>query len=165
MMLSHGCGPAYASCLPPAQPQHTTEASLSKQSPLRLCQGLRHSLVTVSSSQRTCLMLMQLRELQHLSAGYMLLLLQGNVVTRIDEGLGLVLELPTEPALTPGFVHISNAGDNKIDKLQQVCLHPLAFPAMQYCQHALLFTPLSSHAARSPAASGLSGGATISLLL
>lgn len=42
-------------------------------------------------------------------------------MTRIDEGLGLVLELPTEPAPTPGFVHISNAGDKKVDKLQQVC--------------------------------------------
>ena len=42
------------------------------------------------------------------------------VVRRIDEGLGLLLEVPSEPAPTPGFVHISNAGEAKIDKLQQV---------------------------------------------
>ena len=42
------------------------------------------------------------------------------MVRRIDEGLGLLLEVPSEPAPTPGFVHISNAGEAKIDKLQQV---------------------------------------------
>ncbi|KAL0048743.1 hypothetical protein WJX82_009925 [Trebouxia sp. C0006] len=41
------------------------------------------------------------------------------VVKRIDEGLGLILEVPSEPAVTPGFVHISNVGDTKVDKLQQ----------------------------------------------
>lgn len=46
--------------------------------------------------------------------------MQDLVVTRIDEGIGLVLEVPSEPAATPGFVHISNAGDSKVDKLQQV---------------------------------------------
>ena len=39
---------------------------------------------------------------------------------RIDEGLGLVLEVPSEPTASPGFVHISNIADTKIDKLQQV---------------------------------------------
>ena len=48
------------------------------------------------------------------------MVVQDCLVTRIDEGLGLVLELPTEPAVSAGFVHISNAGDSKIDKLQQV---------------------------------------------
>lgn len=48
------------------------------------------------------------------------MVVQDCLVTRIDEELGLVLELPTEPAVSAGFVHISNAGDSKIDKLQQV---------------------------------------------
>ena len=42
------------------------------------------------------------------------------MVKRIDEGLGLVLELPSEPTVSPGFMHISNIADTKIDKLQQV---------------------------------------------
>ena len=50
---------------------------------------------------------------------------QDLVVTRIDEGIGLVLEVPSEPAATPGFVHISNAGDTKVDKLQQVGSKPV----------------------------------------
>ena len=45
---------------------------------------------------------------------------QDVVVKRIDEGLGLVLEVPSEPAVSPGFVHISNVADAKTDKLQQV---------------------------------------------
>ncbi len=45
---------------------------------------------------------------------------QDLVVKRIDEGLGLILEVPSEPAATPGFVHISNVRDTKVDKLQQV---------------------------------------------
>ena len=56
------------------------------------------------------------------------MVVQDCVVTRIDEGLGLVLEMPTEPAVTAGFVHISNAGDTKIDKLQQVCCAVFACP-------------------------------------
>lgn len=48
--------------------------------------------------------------------------MQDLVVKRIDEGLGLILEVPSEPAVTPGFVHISNVGDTKVDKLQQVGL-------------------------------------------
>ena len=47
-------------------------------------------------------------------------LLQDIVVKRIDEGLGLVLEVPSEPTASPGFVHISNTADTKVDKLQQV---------------------------------------------
>jgi len=47
-------------------------------------------------------------------------IMQDLVVKRIDEGLGLILEVPSEPAVTPGFVHISNVGDTKVDKLQQV---------------------------------------------
>lgn len=46
--------------------------------------------------------------------------MQDIVVKRIDEGLGLVLEVPSEPTVSPGFVHISNIADSKIDKLQQV---------------------------------------------
>lgn len=46
--------------------------------------------------------------------------MQDIVVKRIDEGLGLVLEVPSEPTVSPGFVHISNIADTKIDKLQQV---------------------------------------------
>ncbi len=49
-------------------------------------------------------------------------IMQDLVVKRIDEGLGLILEVPSEPAVTPGFVHISNVGDTKVDKLQQVGL-------------------------------------------
>lgn len=49
------------------------------------------------------------------------ILVQDAVVKRVDEGLGLVLEVPTEPTPSPGFVHISNVADAKIDKLQQVC--------------------------------------------
>ncbi len=50
------------------------------------------------------------------------LIMQDLVVKRIDEGLGLILEVPSEPAVTPGFVHISNVGDTKVNKLQQVGL-------------------------------------------
>lgn len=46
--------------------------------------------------------------------------MQDIVVKRIDEGLGLVLEVPSEPTVSPGFVHISNIADTKVDKLQQV---------------------------------------------
>ena len=42
------------------------------------------------------------------------------MVKRIDEGLGLVLEVPSEPTTSPGFVHISNTADTTVDKLQQV---------------------------------------------
>ena len=45
---------------------------------------------------------------------------QDIVVKRVDEGLGLALEVPSEPAVSPGFVHISNVADAKTDKLQQV---------------------------------------------
>lgn len=60
--------------------------------------------------------------------------MQDLVVKRIDEGLGLILEVPLEPAVTPGFVHISNVGDTKIDKLQQVGLELCAdlLPTISY---------------------------------
>ena len=50
-------------------------------------------------------------------------MLQDIVVMRIDEGLGLVLEVPTEPAVSPGFVHISNVADSKTEQLQKVQQH------------------------------------------
>ena len=49
--------------------------------------------------------------------------MQDIVVKRIDEGLGLVLQVPSEPTVSPGFVHISNIADTKVDKLQQVRRH------------------------------------------
>lgn len=45
---------------------------------------------------------------------------QDAVVKRIDEGLGLILEVPSEPTASLGFVHISNVADTKLDKLQRV---------------------------------------------
>lgn len=46
------------------------------------------------------------------------------VVRRVDEGLGLLLELPAEaPAttpLTPGYAHISNLGEDKVEDIGKV---------------------------------------------
>ncbi|KAK9823324.1 hypothetical protein WJX72_001906 [[Myrmecia] bisecta] len=44
---------------------------------------------------------------------------QEAVVRRVDGGLGLLLELPTIPAPSPGFVHISNVSDAKVEKLDK----------------------------------------------
>ena len=64
--------------------------------------------------------------------------MQDLVIRRIDEGLGLILEVPSEPATTPGFVHISNVKDAKVDKLQRV---------LRVTSHALLpVTAFNCHA-------------------
>lgn len=69
---------------------------------------------------------------------------QDLVVKRIDEGLGLLLEVPSEPAPTPGFVHISNAGEAKVEKLQQVqrslagCQSQVLFYMMYSSYHVLI---------------------------
>ena len=48
---------------------------------------------------------------------------EGATVRRVDEGLGLLLELPPHggaPALTPGFAHISNLSEDKVEELGKV---------------------------------------------
>ena len=69
--------------------------------------------------------------------------MQDMVVKRIDEGLGLILEVPSEPAVTPGFVHISNVGDTKVDKLQQVGLRLCADLPVTTSQRAIRVCILS----------------------
>ena len=70
--------------------------------------------------------------------------MQDLVVKRIDEGLGLILEVPSEPAVTPGFVHISNVGDTKVDKLQQVHLGLYADLLPSISQHTIRMCSLSN---------------------
>ena len=49
---------------------------------------------------------------------------EGAVVRRVDEGLGLLCELPAEGGgalpLAPGYAHISNLADAKVEDLSQV---------------------------------------------
>lgn len=45
------------------------------------------------------------------------------MVRRVDEGLGLLLELPAGEGgapLTPGYAHISNLADNKVEEVGKV---------------------------------------------
>lgn len=44
----------------------------------------------------------------------------GAEVRRIDDGLGVMLDLPTAPTPLPGFAHISNIRDEKVVKLNKV---------------------------------------------
>ena len=50
------------------------------------------------------------------------MLVQDVEIKRVLPALGLIVELPTEPSPTPGFVHISNVSDAKVEKLGKVSL-------------------------------------------
>ena len=55
---------------------------------------------------------------------YPLQIFESAVVRRVDEGLGLLCELPAEGQgalpLAPGYAHISNLADSKVEDLSQV---------------------------------------------
>ena len=65
------------------------------------------------------------------------------VVRRVDQGLGLLCELPTEGPqgglpLAPGYAHISNLADSKVEDLCQVGgAHRLWWGVLE-CRYALV---------------------------